>query len=521
MTKKKLVALLLVICLAVSLVLTGCGDQKSLTAKEVEKDPLSYLQKGGEIVEKAWSFGDGQLDELVQRVMEKGQVALHVDMTNCKLDNVLSIDGDKISNDLTGNFSGQDVDLMFYADKTDLALRSNMLLGNEDTYGLNLDTFFEQGTESNLAKLFGLEQAALDEMKELLQGEDDSENLLETYEQKLKDMEADIEEILEKADITAAEEKVKIEETEVNAIKVSIPITNELKKAVMDSVMEIYKSMMEGMDNADLESIEELQSMMEEIDMTGTYDYYLNQETGALMQVNADFTMTMEGEEEKIAETVSVVYGADPAASNKITMDATAKSDDEEVVKMNAVVSKEVKDKSNALSFDFTMDADGETITCKITGTASVEKDRAEFKIDSIKANDVTVDTDISIKLSADTDALKKPEYQDLLTMDDAALTNLFMAISQNLQTVTSGDLSMSTSDEEGTCNICGGEATQEVDYLGTTWNVCDDCAKELTEIMNGDYCDNCLTQTSDLTVMEQDGVSFRLCSDCYAAIGA
>lgn len=511
MKKRKILAFLLVVCMAAALFLTGCGN-KSLDVKEVESDPVSYLKKGDEMISEAWGLSSSQLSELLGNVMEKGQVEAGVDMTDYKLTNLLSIDGKTISNELNGTISGQDVDLMTYMDGDDVIVRSNTFLGTETTYGLKLDRFLEQGTDSNLAKALGLEEADLDEIKDMLA--DDSENAIEAYKQKLDTLRENIWKIIGESDIAVAEEKVKIEDTEVDAVKISVPATTEFMQSLMDEFFAKFEDVA-----AVSESITEMKAQMETMETMGSFDFYLNKETGALMQQTTELTSKQAGEtaEESVTvtEKMDVIYGVDPA-SGKIEIHFTT-GDDADALSIDGTLTKNTEDKKDNITLALDMDLFGQKLKFKMEGTASVTKDAAEFGITSIKVDDVTVDTNISIKLTTKATMPEKPEYEDLLALDEDSLNELIANAYLSMIMMDSGDYYY----DETACEFCDyNEATQEVSYLGESWRACDDCAKEVAEVIAGNYCDMCWTETTDLTVVEEDGVAYRFCPDCYEAMG-
>ena len=541
--KQKFVALLLVLCMAVSLCLmTGCGN-KALKLEDVEKDPVAYLKAGSEMTMEAWGFSGGgdKLTALLTSLAKQGEIELNLDMTDYKLKNVLAFDGEAVSNELTGTLAGEAIDLLAYLSKDDVALRSKLLTGTEDTYGLNFEEFLAQGTESNLAKAFGMTEDDMNMLKELLEGDDEAAEedlgaMLQEWIQKLKTLEEDSWALYEELDIIVQEAKTTIEGAEVDAIVIAVPLTTEfLKKAT-----ELGLDLLEGMEG--MEGMDEITAAMDELEVTGSYKYYLNKESGALMQ--CDMNMLLDDGMTEMSQLSTVVYGIDPAAG-KIVVDLVMEEDGEELADIVAAITKTTEDKVECIKMDLTVESYGEELTAvldldhnketgeytlvcdiedvmnlQLTGICKLEKTGAEFSIKSIKTDDVTIDVNIGLKVNTEAVTVAKPEYKNILTMDETELntvaTNAATTIMMMGSMFSYGD---DYYDASGECSFCYDPAVTEVEYLGELWPCCESCANDVAIVQAGNYCDSCWMESDNLTVMDFYGVQYRLCPDCNAVL--
>lgn len=544
--KQKFIALLLVLCMAASLCLmTGCGN-KGLKLEEVEKDPISYLKAGSEMVMEAWGFGGSgeELTALLTNLAKQGEVELNLDMTDYKLKNVLAFDGKAVSNELTGTLAGEDIDLLAYLSKDDIALRSKLLTGTEDTYGLKVEEFLAQGTESNLAKALEMTEDDVNMLKELLEGDDEADEedlgaMLQEWIQKLEALEEDAWALYEDMDIEVAEETITIDGAEADAIVITIPITTEF----MQSATELGLSLFEDMEG--FEDFNEVISEMDELKTDGTYVYYLNKESGALMQCDMD--LTSNDGVSVMEEQGTVVYGVDPAAG-RMGIDVTMEVDGEELA-VEGTVTKSTEEKVECIKMDMTVDAAGEQIkmvmdldhnketgeytlsldmedvlAVQLTGVCKLEKSGAEFSIKSIKSDDVTIDVNIGVKVNTEAVTVAKPEYKDLLTMEETELNTVVSNFATTIMAMGSlisfeDPYSTPNYDTDGLCAFCYDAAVTEVKYLGEMWPCCSTCANDIATVMAGNYCDSCWTETTELTQMDLYGIPYRLCQECYALL--
>lgn len=560
--KQKFIALLLVFCMAASLCLmTGCGG-KGLKLEDVEKDPVAYLKAGSEMVMEAWGFGSSgeELTALLTNLAKQGEIELNLDMTDYKLKNVLAFDGEAIYDKLTGELpigegmpegSALLLNEMFYIDKEEIAVASSTFLGTaENVYGLKFEEFLAQGTESNLAKALGLTEESFDMLKTLLEGEDEAAEedlgaMLQEWIQKMEALEEDSWALYEELDITVQEAKTTIEGAEVEAIVITVPLTTEfLKKAA-----ELGLDLLEGMEG--MEGMDEVTAAMDELEVSGSYTYYLNQETGALMQ--CDMNMLLDDGMTEMSQLGTVVYGIDPAAG-KIVVDLVMEEDGEELADIVAAITKTTEDKVECIKMDMTVESYGEELSAvldldhnkengeytlsfdvedamslQLTGVCKVEKTGAELSVKSIKMDDMTIDVNISLKVNTETEAIAKPEYQNILTMDQESLNTLFqnlylgMGFLGSVGSYGGYDYNLSTTPDfntDGLCEFCLDPAVTEVEYLGELWSCCASCAIDVEKVLTGNYCDICWTGTDNLTVIELEGVQYRFCADCIVMMG-
>lgn len=534
MNKNRIIALLLSLCMLACLVLAGCSNS-TLSVKAVEKDPAAYLQKGLDAVMEAWGYNDDRLDTLLRGVMEKGTVELSLDMTDYQLQNTLSLDNGAVSDKLTGTVSEEPVDFALYYGNKELAVSSNMLLGTEECYGLNLDALLEQGTESNLAQLLGLDESFFDSISGVLNAQ--SGNSLHGILDQLQVLNQKALEHLA-ANAAVAEEKVTVDGAQVDAITLTVPMTAEYLNSTTKDFLKLF------LGDAAIESNELISEMMDSMENTqvdGTCVWYLNKKTGAAMQRLCDMTMTEEGETTTVK--TEVVYGAEQIdmavrmddGSEKVSMTYSHNRKVEDktctytlamdmdtvdygTVKLNATLACSTED--GGYTLDISGSFNDESFDAQLSGTAALGDTTATLSVDSVKAGDITVDTKINVKLTAGTATVEKPAYTDLLTTDEETLTDLFYRVFlgsaytdgfDDSYIDDTGDLADST-----LCELCEtNEYTQQATYMGQEWNVCDDCA----EILSSDFCDMCGADTSDLTVVNLGEFEVRLCEDCYAQL--
>ena len=524
--KNKLIASLLLLCMLACLVLSGCSGS-ALSVKEVEKDPAAYLQKGLE----SWGTQESALVQLLRNVMTKGTVELNLDVADIQLQNTLAIDNGAFSDKLSGTVSGEPMDLSADYGNRELAVSSSLLSDNGEAYGLNLDALLEQGTDSNLAQLLGLDQDFFDSISSVISSDGSLTDLFADYQTIFKDVWQQ-----ELGTAVVGEQKITLDGQELDTVTVTTTATADQVNAYMKKLLEPLKTPLEDESG---ESFSQLMDIMKVTNLDGSSVWYLDKKTGALAKYTMDLSETVSDMSITIktectadlfdvsmnatrgTETLAMRLSGNTKTEQSVcisTLEAKLEVPGASAATINGTLTNDTKD--GAFTLELSGSAQGEDINAVITGTAKLEQNAAQLSVDSVKVGDVTMDTKISLKLTAGTAAVEKPAYSDLLTLDDDTLTDLFYRVilgSAYTNGLNGDDDYPDVPDgpvDDTLCELCQAEAhTQTVEYLGMEWNVCDSCA----EALSADFCDICGTEASDLTVVELEDFSVRMCDDCLA----
>lgn len=534
---KKLTATLLALCMVLSLVFAGCSSS-ALTVKKVEQDPITYLNQGMELAMAPWKINSEKLDKLFKA--DNMKIDMDINVTDYKFQNTLNIDKGVILDTLTGSMDGEDMDLTVYYGNNEIAVGSEAFLG-EDVLGLNLNTLVEQGEDSPLAQMLGLDEETISALKEALNAVSDTnaKSLGDRIQELNNKMMADL-----MANVSVAEEKITLDGAEVDTITLTVPIDNDVMQKYISDLFAEFADMLGTV--ADTVGMEDVTEAVKDGKFAGTYVYYLNKKTGALVQTKTDMEVTADGETSKIAGNVT--YATEPA---KIVVDVKTTDADGETTTVNMTVDYKLDGTKAAYGVDMKMDipgedsvtvtgsftydvaakdysldlkvnADGEDSVLQVKGTAALEDNAATVTVSSLKADDVTLDTDITLKLTAGAANVTKPAYTDLNSMSEDELSDLMMAVlygdmdfDEDMD-FEGDELETEYEIDDTVCQICGkNEVTTQTTYLGTEFNVCDECA----EMLAGDFCDMCGKDTSDLTPMDLGEFEVRLCDDCLASM--
>lgn len=563
--KKRYIGFLSALCLSAVVLLSGCTE-KGLTIEEVAKDPIGYAKAGGAMVSEAWNAGDAsELMPLLSSLAESGggQADFTLELEGSELEGQLAFDASAVFGEMNGTLSiaektetdeaqepdgeklksekktikteaaGEkksskseeetgkdkkakaekeirDLDLMFHLDDTEFLLASELLLGSDDTYGFQLEPFFAQGKASGLAKAIGLTETHMALLEACPELEETWPVLVKTGLEKLETAEAEFWSPFDGMEAEVTEETVTIDDTEVDAIAV----TTTMPEAWMQSA--------------------------EETD--GDCVFYLNRETGALMRLDINNAS-------ETVEKAILLFGVDPVETQKIGVELHMEREDDETVTFTGSLLKERKDKTDSFDLDLNLALnDGDPVNFgmllfhntgtdaymlqlistegdrtqyffELRGSVFFREDGADLTVHTMKVNDVSVECALEATLTAGAELPEKQPYRDLLNADNAVLETLGQFVDLDwVNDFVSAIRSKFELNIQGHCYKCYKDATTKVTYLGETWLCCKKCAKEITEVQAGSYCDSCWNETEaeDLTVTDIYGVTYRLCPDCY-----
>lgn len=547
--KKRYIGFLSALVLSAGLLLSGCGE-KGLNAETVAEDPFGYVKAGSAVISETWNTEDSVLLPLLGSLAEagEGQIDFTAEPGDGALEGRLAFDAEmlfaeangelalgaaeehtpekkpsekghiktdkKSTNDSKKNQDKKikrelvDASSSAWLDGTDFVLQSELLLGTKDAHGFALERFLTQGAESDLAKAIGLTDKHTAALSALPEAEEPWPVLLQTVLQKMETAETDFWALFEGAEAVVTEETVTIEDAEVDAIAVTMPMP------------EAWASSAETAAEQDCV-------------------FYLNKKTGVLMQVDI-YCNTAE------VKTVRLLFGEHPEEIYKLGLEVDVERA-EDTITFTGELKKSRTDKTDRYDLNLYLALnDGTPVNFGVlyfhnTGTdaymlqlTSTEGDRTKYffelrggilfredgmdlTVHTMKINDVAVECAVEAQLRFETELPDKPAYRDLLNAEAEVLETLgqFVDLTQVDELVST----IRTKFEEeiqGLCFKCYKDAKVKVHYLGEDWLCCKTCAKEIAKIQKGSFCDSCWNETEDLTTADIYGAAYRLCPDCY-----
>ncbi len=236
---KKILSTLLVLCMLVGAcaLFSACG-QKGISEKELKKDPAAVVETAMTNTTSAFFADATGADKVLEKALKKGSV--NIALASEELEDLSGISGTLYIDEkaaasaleLLLTYAGKDYTAALYAGKDAIAVQSPSILGNENTYALNIKTFVEKLEGSALAEMMGMTDEDIQEILDLL-----TPYLDKTNADMMKEWEAFGEELLALVPPTITTETVKGEDDkEREVFVVTYKIDNDTVVAMLDAL---------------------------------------------------------------------------------------------------------------------------------------------------------------------------------------------------------------------------------------------------------------------------------------------
>lgn len=467
MSKKySFLAKLLVMILCLALVFSGCGGASDDSGSEDETKPKTPEAQLSYSADKTFGsiFNTDPVVALFEDAMTKGKITIEAMGV---LENVLYIDSANgyFADLLNADIEGEEIELSLYLDDTALAVVFPMLLGDE-AYGVDLDTLEQDLPNSAIWDLLGVSYEDLLAQSDMDLGEltDSVVELLDsigTLEKAVKEAAKDVK-------IESTEGKATIYGEEVDATVITVELTSNDVKKMLDAYMDWLDAELNGtfaeavgsfLDGADLDS--ELDSMRDEIDdafdemdLTLKATVNIDPKTEYMMSLGVDLFGTVDGEEGYV--DLDLILGKDPVSSDKYTFTMGAVADGEETGKLEAVLTRDLGEtvsvtelsvtftedgqtdevfsgkleyNKESYAYELSLEADGGEVS--VNGEFRLTDDVFDLYIDSVSSDgyEQTVDVRVCIESISAGEMPKMPRYKNLVTMSADELTALLQNV--------------------------------------------------------------------------------------------
>lgn len=322
-----------------ALSLSGCDKYN----KMMDEDPQGYINLAAENTTEAMvksSFAEEAA--VIEKAAKDGTAGFSFDIEGVKFNADAYVnEADKKTSQLyTVEIGGEKVDI--YAATNDTSVKFGTIgKSGEHIYEINAKTIAEDLKTSIFAPGSGssleIPQEDFDMIIETLS---EAVATIEGGEEKLPESYAEIEKIIDEMMSEVVVEKkvdVKVAETDVKANILTFNFDKEDVKKLFDAYIDIAMEEMiaKGEEVSREEIAAEFNTVFESISkLDMTLVYYVNSKTHCLMQMDCkvDMAVTAEGESQNVKADIVVSYGADPAASNKVTTEMTIEANGETIV---------------------------------------------------------------------------------------------------------------------------------------------------------------------------------------------
>lgn len=391
------------------LALSGCNKYD----KMMDETPQEYVNLAAENTSSAMvKSAFAEEAAVIEKAVKDGTMGFSFNYNDIKMssDNYVNEAGKKASGTYNVEMGGEKAEIYYAVDGDVIKLGETGKSGSQ-VFEVNAKTLAEDLAGSIFAPGSGssmeIPQEDYDMIVEYL-GEisaavEGGEELPEEY----AEIEAIVNEIMSEA-VVEKKVDVTVDETEVQANIFTFNFDKADMQKLFDAYVKIAMDEMakqgEEVDEAEIKA--ELDEAMNAIGkMDVELVYYVNSKTHCLMQMNckADMSVTADEETQDIKLDAVTTYGADPAASGKVKVEATVEADGEKIVV--EILSERKSENETEIKISFNMQGmsmelvnlnfkrDGENYTIAATvpvieATATVE---GTFKSDS-KSVEATVD---------------------------------------------------------------------------------------------------------------------------------
>lgn len=398
MNRKLKTSAALISAAVIALSFSGCVNYKKLMEEEPGKYVESAAKKTAVAVAKK---NDSVLSALIEEPFDAGTTYVEIkNLNGVDISVFASGDEEKVVATYGCTFSSGDkvIDWKMTADK-------EKLVGayNNSAYYIDYADFSEKLDKSIFAPNSG-SAYALDE-----DGADDFKKYVEELKDKLisaaedEDSDYDFDDYTDRIQVSSSTDEITVNDADVKADIISYYVDSELFD---DMAADYYKKSMSSYMN-DEEWAEYEKQLRDSLDMEMTVDFNINSKSHMLMSVDASFVS--KGEKDKVNIDGSLVFGAEPDKSEKISLEFSvsgeeggnsftadifnAETDGDHAsipAEFTVVTSGETKkanaefgyNKSSEEYFLSVTDFGGELTTVK--GTLSADKDNAEITLNSI-----------------------------------------------------------------------------------------------------------------------------------------
>ena len=368
-----------------TLTLSGCDKYN----KMMDENPQEYINIATENTTEAMvKSAFAEEAAVIEKALKDGTAGFSFDIEGVKFNADAYVnEADKKTSQLyTVEIGGEKVDI--YAAVNDTAVKFGTIgKSGEHIYEINAKTIEEDLKGSIFAPGSGSSlEIPQEDFDMIIETIGEAVAAIESGEEELPESYAELEKIVDEMMSEVVVEKkvdVKVAETDVKANILTFNFDKEDLKKLFDAYIDIAMEEMaaQGEEVNKEEMTAEFNTVLESIskfDMTLVY--YVNSKTHCLMQVDCKMDMTVtEGEEsQNVKADIVASYGADPAASDKMTIEMTIdangetivveiiserKSENETEVKINAAMQGMTME---IVALNFKKDGENYTITANV-----------------------------------------------------------------------------------------------------------------------------------------------------------
>lgn len=322
-----------------ALTLSGCDKY----GKMMDENPQEYINIATENTTEAMvKSAFAEEAAVIEKAIKDGTAGFSFDIEGVKFNADAYVnEADKKTSQLYSVAIGEEK-FDIYAAANDTAVKFGTIgKSGEHIYEINAKTIAEDLKGSIFAPGSGSSlEIPQEDFDMIIEAIGEAVAAIESGEEELPESYAEIEKIVDEMMSEVVVEKkvdVKVAETDVQANILTFNFDKEDLKKLFDAYIDIAMEEMaaQGEEINKEEMTAEFNTVFESIskfDMTIVY--YVNSKTHCLMQVDCKMDMTVtEGEEsQNVKADIVASYGADPAASNKMTVEMTIEAGGETAV---------------------------------------------------------------------------------------------------------------------------------------------------------------------------------------------
>ncbi len=448
MKKHSILAFLMVFVLCLTMVMTGCQATK-------DEEPLTLELAANNTAEALCDFDSSVA--VLENMDEKKTVTVSIEDL---FTNVLKMDlsNKAFYDELNLTIEGQTANLNLYCNGTDLAVTAPEILGSDQALGVNLKTLVTDLKNSTLwesldgdgevSSVWALVMEVMDQYETI--AEDltiDEEALCEDLSKALEGMESSQEEgtaTIYGETVDAVIFTYIMDEADIQAVlDVILEYSEESYDKAIDAMVNtglVLREDIEAQGNIYAEAREELDAAFETVELDGTLKISVNPENRCIMSVDAACTGTAEDSSAEC--TMALVFGKDPANTDKITLTLAANSDEGDTIGLEAVLSNTTEGTVDTTAFTVEVSEGDESETLAITciydsdshnyelaldvaeehyaayGLLENTDSKLTFTIDELEASGSTqtLGLTITVESTPDCEIPEVPEYVNILT---------------------------------------------------------------------------------------------------------
>jgi len=322
-----------------ALTFSGCDKY----GKMMDEDPQGYINLATENTTEAMvKSAFAEEAAVIEKALKDGTAGFSFDIEGVKFNADAYVnEADKKTSQLYTVAIGEEkVDI--YAAANDTSVKFGTIgKSGEHIYEINAKTIAEDLKASIFAPGSGSSlEIPQEDFDMIIETISEAVATIEGGEEKLPESYAEIEKIIDEMMSEVVVEKkvdVKVAETDVKANILTFNFNKEDMKKLFDAYIDI--AMEEMIAQGEEVSKEEMTAEFNAVfDSIGKFDmtlvYYVNSKTHCLMQMDCklDMAVTVEEESQNVKADIVVSYGADPAASDKMTVEMTIEAGGETIV---------------------------------------------------------------------------------------------------------------------------------------------------------------------------------------------